>query len=161
MTRVSGPWPLQLVSVKKCPQVRAAHGGCECGAPHACVPRLPGHRRGRKGPAHKAVCRRRGVDPKEANKEAAHCNALAKVINDALCQHPEWASKIMPDGKPLSEDLKAWEQWAYDWLKARATAGLPGPPTTSADGPKAAYVTAALLRKLQTLGTRDHPTVAS
>ena len=43
---------------------------------------------------------------------------------DALCQHPEWASKIMPDGKPLSEDLKAWEQWAYDWLKARATAGL-------------------------------------
>ena len=43
---------------------------------------------------------------------------------DALCQHSEWASKIMPDGKPLSEDLKAWEQWAYDWLKARATAGL-------------------------------------
>jgi len=43
---------------------------------------------------------------------------------DALCQHPEFASKIMPDGKPLSENLKAWEQWAYDWLKARATGGL-------------------------------------
>ena len=48
----------------------------------------------------------------------------ADLAIDALCQHPEWASKIMPDGKPLSEDLKAWEQWAYDWLKARATAGL-------------------------------------
>ena len=48
----------------------------------------------------------------------------ADLAIDALCQHPEWASKIMPDGKPLSEDLKAWEQWAYNWLKARATGGL-------------------------------------
>jgi hypothetical protein len=43
---------------------------------------------------------------------------------DALCQHPEYASKQMPDGKLLSETLKLWEQWAYDWLKARATGGL-------------------------------------
>ena len=43
---------------------------------------------------------------------------------DALCQHQEWATKITPDGKPLSEDLKAWEQWAYDWLEARATGEL-------------------------------------
>ena len=37
---------------------------------------------------------------------------------DALCQHPDYASRKMSDGKPLTHQLVLWEQWAYGWLKA-------------------------------------------
>ena len=43
---------------------------------------------------------------------------------DALCQHPGFASRKMGDGKPLAHHLALWEEWAYDWLKARSLSGL-------------------------------------
>ena len=43
---------------------------------------------------------------------------------DALCQHPEYANRTLPNGKSMSEELVAWEAWAYAWLRARSVAGL-------------------------------------
>lgn len=43
---------------------------------------------------------------------------------DALARIPGYASKLLPDGKPLSWHLTQWEDFFYRWLKARATGGV-------------------------------------
>lgn len=41
-----------------------------------------------------------------------------------LAQDPEYAQRVLPNGKSVTEERDSWEAWWYAWLGGRATHGL-------------------------------------